>query len=200
MRGIGERITPFKVVGVKPGFNDHEEGGVSAFEEITEESFGGKWKVIYYYPKDFTFVCPTEIVAFANLKDAFAERNAVLMGGSTDNEFCKLAWRRAHPDLSRLNHWSFADNLPQYPANQSAGLNDFMGYRGNLIDQLGVRDLDAGVALRVTYIVDPNNVIQHVSANNLNVGRNPEETLRILDALQTDQLCGCNREVGGCTL
>jgi alkyl hydroperoxide reductase subunit AhpC len=199
MKGIGETIQPFKVVGVKPGFNDHEEDGVSAFEDITEESFSGKWKVIYYYPKDFTFVCPTEIVAFANLAGAFAERNAVLMGGSTDNEFCKLAWRRAHSDLNRLNHWSFADTLPQYP---SAPMADFGSdqYRGNLIDQLGIRDPGAGVALRVTYIVDPNNVVQHVSANNLNVGRNPDETLRILDALQTDQLCGCNREIGGCTL
>lgn len=194
MKGIGEKLNPFAVVGVKPKFNNHEENGESAFETITEESFPGKWKVIYYYPKDFTFVCPTEIVAFDKLVKDFEDRDCVVLGGSTDNEFCKLAWRRAHPDLNSLNHWSFADTLPAFPST------DGEVYRGNLIDQLGVRDLNAGVALRVTYIVDPQNVIQHVSANNLNVGRNPEETLRILDSLQTDELCPCNRKVGGATL
>jgi peroxiredoxin (alkyl hydroperoxide reductase subunit C) len=194
MKGIGDRIDAFKVIGVKPGFKEHEEGGQSAFEEITEKSFEGKWKVIYYYPKDFTFVCPTEIVAFDKLVGEFADRDTVVLGGSTDNEFCKLAWRRAHPDLSNLKQWSFADTLPAY----MIAVGEVS--RGNLIDQLGVRDSESGAALRVTYIVDPNNVIQHVSANNLNVGRNPEETLRILDALQTDELCPCNRKVGGETL
>jgi peroxiredoxin (alkyl hydroperoxide reductase subunit C) len=196
MKGIGEKIAPFQFVGVKPKFNNHEENGESAFETITESSFPGKWKIIYYYPKDFTFVCPTEIVAFDQLAADFADRNTVLLGGSTDNEFCKLAWRQAHPDLNRLGHWSFADTLPPY----GSAPTDEGFYRGNLIDQLGIRDPTAGVALRVTYIVDPDNVIQHVSANNLNVGRNPAETLRILDALQTGELCGCNRDVGGCTL
>ena len=196
MKGIGSTIGPFKVTGVKPGFNEHEESGNSAFEEITEKSFPGKWKIIYYYPKDFTFVCPTEIVAFNKLASDFADRDAVLMGGSTDNEFCKLAWRRAHLDLSKLGHWSFADTRPEYPLiDDEDGLS-----RGNLIDQLGVRDERAGVALRATFIVDPSNTIQHVSVNNLNVGRNPEEVLRILDALQTDELCPCNRKVGGETL
>lgn len=196
MKGVGETLQPFKVFGVKPGFNDHEENGESAFEEITEESFPGKWKVIYYYPKDFTFVCPTEIVSFNRLAGDFADRDAVLMGGSTDNEFCKLAWRRGHQDLNRLGHWSFADTLPEYPTPSYGKEID----RGNLIDQLGVRDPSAGVALRATFIVDPDNVIQHVSVNNLNVGRNPEEILRVLDALQTDELCPCNRKVGGETL
>ena len=195
MKGVGEKLTAFAVTGVKPGFNDHEENNVSAFETITEESFKGKWKVIYYYPKDFTFVCPTEIVAFDKLAKDFEDRDCVILGGSTDNEFCKLAWRRSHPDLNKLNHWSFADTRPQYP-----NVDSIESFRGNLVDQLGVRDMNTGVALRVTYIVDPNNVIQHVSANNLNVGRNPEETLRILDALQTDELCPCNRKVGGETL
>jgi len=182
MKTVGQEIGGFSVAGVKPGFNDHEEKGQSAFEAITEASFPGKWKVIYFYPKDFTFVCPTEIVEFDKLAKDFAERDAVLLGGSTDNEFVKLAWRRAHPDLNRLNHWSFGD------------------VTGSLVDQLGVRDPKEGVALRATFIVDPDNVIQHVSVNNLNVGRNPEEVLRILDALQTDELCPCNRAVGGDTL
>ncbi len=182
MKTVGEKLESFKVVGVKPGFNNHEENGVSAFEDITESSFPGKWKVIYFYPKDFTFVCPTEIVGFNNLAKDFEDRDAVLMGGSVDNEFCKLAWRREHPDLNKLGHYSFADTT------------------GSLIDQLGVRERSAGVALRATFIVDPDNVIQHVSVNNLNVGRSPEEVLRILDGLQTDELCPCNRAAGGDTL
>lgn len=181
MLGIGDTLPEFSVTGVKPGFNHHEEGGVSAFEEITEKSFPGKWKVIYFYPKDFTFVCPTEIAEFNKLAKEFEARDAVLMGGSTDNEFCKLAWRRDHKDLDKLAHWSFADT------------------NGSLVDGLGVRE-DSGVAYRATYIVDPNNVIQHVYVTALSVGRNPADTLRVLDALQTDELCPCNRPVGGETL
>jgi len=182
MKTVGQKLDPFRVTGVKPGFNHHEEKGVSAFEEITEQSFPGKWKVIYFYPKDFTFVCPTEIVGFAKLAGDFEDRDAVLLAGSTDNEFVKLAWRRDHKDLDRLNHWMFADTT------------------GALVDMLGVRDGEAGVALRATFIVDPDNVVQHVSVNNLNVGRNPEEVLRVLDGLQTDELCPCNRAVGQATL
>ena len=182
MKTVGDKLEAFSVTGVKPGFNHHEENGVSAFEAITEKSFPGKWKIIYFYPKDFTFVCPTEIVGFDKLGKQFEERDAVLMGGSTDNEFSKLGWRREHKDLNKLNHYSFAD------------------VTGSLIDQLGVRDKEAGVALRATFIVDPDNTIQHVSVNNLNVGRSPDEVLRLLDGLQTDELCPCNRGVGGGTL
>lgn len=182
MLGIGDQIPEFTVTGVKPGFMKHEEGGESAFEDITEKSFEGKWKVIFFYPKDFTFICPTEIVEFAKLNDDFQDRDCVVLGGSTDNEFCKLAWRREHSDLGKLDQWSFADT------------------NGSLIDGLGVRDMKEGVALRATFIVDPHGVIQHVSVNGLNVGRNPKETLRILDALQSDELCACNRPLGGETI
>ncbi|MFA5664576.1 peroxiredoxin [Castellaniella sp.] len=182
MKTIGDKLEAFRVTGVKPGFNQHEENGVSAFEDITESSFPGKWKVIYFYPKDFTQVCPTEIIGFNELVEAFENRSAVLMGGSTDNEFAKLAWRRENAELSRLNHYQFGDTT------------------GALVDQLGIREKSEGVALRATFIVNPDNIIQHVSVNNFNVGRNPHETLRILDALLTDCLCPCNRAVGGPTL
>jgi peroxiredoxin (alkyl hydroperoxide reductase subunit C) len=182
MIGVGETLPDFKLVGVKPGFNSHEENGQSAFEDVTQASFPGKWKVIFFYPKDFTFVCPTEIAAFAKLERDFADRDAVVLGGSTDNEFCKLAWRRDHKDLNKLPQWSFADN------------------GGVFARALGVLDQSAGVALRATFVVDPDNVVQHVTVNGLNVGRSPEETLRVLDGLQTDELCPCNRAVGGDTL
>ncbi|MGZ9097407.1 MAG: peroxiredoxin [Micavibrio sp.] len=179
MLGIGDTLPEFSITGVKPKFMKHEENGVSAFEPITQESFEGKWKVYFFYPKDFTFVCPTEIAEFARLNKDFADRDCVVLGGSSDNEFCKLAWRREHSDLNNLDMWMFADT------------------NGSLIDGFGIRDFAEGVPLRATYIVDPQNVIQHVTVNGLNVGRNPKETLRVLDALQTDELCACNRPVGG---
>jgi peroxiredoxin (alkyl hydroperoxide reductase subunit C) len=182
MIGVGQTLPDFKVVGVKPKFMKHEENGASAFEDITTESFPGKWKVIFFYPKDFTFVCPTEIAEFARLSRDFEDRDAVVLGGSTDNEHVKLAWRRDHPDLDKLPIWSFADNS------------------GRFARALGVLDEAEGVALRATFIVDPHNVVQHITVNGLNVGRNPQDTLRVLDALQTDELCACNRPVGGETL
>ena len=179
MLGVGEKLPNFKVVGVKPGFMRHEERGESAFEDITQDSFPGKWKVIFFYPKDFTFVCPTEIAEFAKLNREFEDRDAVVMGGSTDNEHSKLGWRREHPDLHNLAIWNFADSSAKFA------------------QALGVLDPEAGVAQRATFVVDPHGVVQHVYVTNLNVGRNPQDTLRVLDALQTDELCPCNRAVGG---
>lgn len=178
MLGIGDNLPDFEITGVKPGFNEIDENDESAFETLTETSFPGKWRIIFFYPKDFTFVCPTEIAEFARLSQEFTNRDAIVLGGSTDNEFVKLAWRRAHKDLDRLAIWQFAD------------------VRGDLVDGLGVR-APSGVAYRVTFVVDPDNVIQHVYATNLDVGRAPEDTLRVLDALQTKALCPCNRPIGG---
>ena len=182
MLGVGDKIPAFKITGVKPGFNDHEEKGVSAFEKLTNDSFSGKWKVIFFYPKDFTFVCPTEIAEFARLNKEFADRDTIVLGGSVDNEFSKLAWRRSHPDLDKLPIWSFAD-----PG-------------GAFTRSLGVMNEEEGVSYRATFVVDPDGTIQHVYVTNLNVGRAPADTLRVVDALQTDELCPCNRQVGGATL
>ena len=179
MKTVGNKLEKFAVTGVK--FGQPED----AFFDITDESFPGKWKVIVYYPKDFTFVCPTEIVAYDKLAADFDDRDAVLLTGSTDNEFCKVAWQNAHADLKKIRHNQFADT-------QRGELS--------LINQLGIFYAPAGAALRATFIVDPENIIQHVTVNNLNVGRSPEETLRVLDALQTGELCACNRTVGGETL
>jgi peroxiredoxin (alkyl hydroperoxide reductase subunit C) len=179
MKTVGDKLEKFVVTGVKPGQPE------DAFFDITDASFVNKWKVIVFYPKDFTFVCPTEIVAYDKLWQDFEDRDAVLLTGSTDNEFCKIAWQKAHADLQKIRHIQFADT--------QRGEN-------SLVEQLGVFFKPAGAALRATFIVDPNNVIQHVTVNNLDVGRSPEETLRILDSLQTGELCPCNRQVGGATL
>jgi lipoyl-dependent peroxiredoxin subunit C len=185
MKTVGDKLEKFLVTGVKPGQPE------DAFFDITDESFAGKWKVIVYYPKDFTFVCPTEIVAYDKLTGDFADRDAVLLTGSTDNEFCKVAWQKSHGDLIKITHNQFADTQRYNPET---------GDNLSLIEQLGIFYYPAGAALRATFIVDPDNVIQHVTVNNLNVGRSPEETLRVLDALQTGELCACNRTVGGETL
>ena len=181
MKTVGDKLTAFAITGIKP----EVEAAGDYFYTITEKSFPGKWKVIVYYPKDFTFVCPTEILTYEELTGYFSERDAVLLTGSTDNEFCKVAWKEAHAGLKKITHHQFADTA-----------------RGemSLVEQLGVFYAPAGAALRATFIVDPDNVIQHVTVNNLNVGRSPEETLRVLDALQTGELCACNRSLGGETL
>ena len=188
MKTVGDKLEPFVVTGVRPGQPE------DAFFTINEKSFAGKWKVIVYYPKDFTFVCPTEIVAYDKLFQDFEDRDAVLLTGSTDNEFCKVSWQNAHADLKKIKHIQFADTI------RNGYTSDGYDWNEGLIDQLGVFYAPAGAALRATFIVDPENVIQHVTVNNLNVGRSPEETLRILDALQTGELCACNRTVGGDTL
>ncbi len=149
----------------------------TAFTKISDKSDKGKWKVIFFWPMDFTFVCPTEIAAFGKLNGQFKDRDTVLYGASIDSKFVHLAWRQNHADLK---------NLP-FPM-----LSDL---KRELCDKLGILHQD-GIALRATFIVDPQGVIRFVAVNDLKVGRNPEEVLRVLDALQTDELCGCNWQKG----
>ena len=149
-----------------------------AGETINLAETNGKWKILFYWPKDFTFVCPTEIVGYGELKQDFADRDAVLIGASTDTTHVHFAWRRSDEQLAKADFPWIADN------------------GGRLAQALGIIAPDAGVAYRATFIIDPDNVIQHVTVNGLNVGRNPQETLRVLDALQTDELCPCNWQEG----
>ena len=150
----------------------------TAFTDVTEASDAGKWKVVFFWPKDFTFVCPTEIAAFGRLNEEFNDRDAVIYGVSIDSEYVHLAWRQNHADLKDLPFPMLAD------------------VKRELSQALGVLDKAEGVALRATFIVDPEGVIRFVSVNDLNVGRNPQEVLRVLDALQTDELCPCNWQKG----
>ena len=149
-----------------------------AFTQIGSESDGGKWKIVFFWPKDFTFVCPTEIAAFGKLNGEFSDRDAVVYGVSTDSEFVHLAWRQNHADLKNLPFAMLAD------------------IKRELSTALGILDKNEGVALRATFIVDPEGIIRFVSVNDLSVGRNPQEVLRVLDALQTDELCPCNWQKG----
>jgi alkyl hydroperoxide reductase subunit AhpC len=149
-----------------------------AFTRITDKSDPGKWKIVFFWPKDFTFVCPTEIAAFGKLNRDFNDRDAVVYGASTDSEFVHLAWRRDHEDLRDLPFPMLAD------------------IKRELSQAFGILDKKEGVALRATFIVDPEGVIRFASVNDLNVGRNPQEVLRVLDALQSDELCPCNWQKG----
>ena len=150
----------------------------TAFTQISESSEPGKWKIIFFWPKDFTFVCPTEIAAFGRLSGDFSDREAVVYGVSTDSEFVHLAWRNNPADLKDLPFAMLAD------------------IKRELSSAFGVLDRNEGVALRATFIVAPEGVIRFVSVNDLSVGRNPNEVLRVLDALQTDELCPCNWQKG----
>ena len=176
MLGVGSRFPAFSVQATV----STEKG--KAFQTITDEDFKEQWKVYFFWPKDFTFVCPTEIAAFGKLNREFRDRDAQVLGGSTDSEFVHLAWRQHHPDLKDLPFPMLAD------------------VKRELCAALGILDPQEGVAQRATFVVDPHNTIRFVSVNDLNVGRNPEEVLRVLDALQTDELCPCNWHKGDAVL
>jgi alkyl hydroperoxide reductase subunit AhpC len=172
MLTVGDRIPAFNLQAVVASEQ------ARAFTRVDSQANAGKWKVIFFWPKDFTFVCPTEIAAFAKLNGEFNDRDAVIYGVSTDSEFVHLAWRRSHPDLKDLPFPMLAD------------------IKRELSQAFGILDQQEGVALRATFVVDPEGVIRFVSVNDLSVGRNPQEVLRVLDALQTDELCPCNWQKG----
>ena len=176
MLGVGESFPTFSLTATV----STAQG--KTFQTITDGDFAGKWKVYFFWPKDFTFVCPTEISAFGDLYSEFNARNTQLLGGSTDSEFVHLAWRQHHPDLKELPCPMLAD------------------IRRDLCGMLGILDPKEGVAQRATFIVDPENIIRFVSVNDLSVGRNPQEILRVLDALQTGELTPCNWHPGQAVL
>jgi peroxiredoxin (alkyl hydroperoxide reductase subunit C) len=176
MLGIGQSFPEFRLKVVE------SSDPKSAMREVTRASYKDKWLVIFFYPKDFTFVCPTEIKGFGDLAAEFADRDAVVLGASTDSEFVHLAWRQHHPDLKDLPIGLISD------------------IRRDLSSALGILDPTEGVAQRATFIVDPQGVIRFVYVTDLSVGRSPREVLRILDGLQSDELCPCNWEKGQPTL
>lgn len=176
MLGVGQKFPSFAVKATVS--NDIK----NAFTDITEKTYAGKWQVFFFWPKDFTFVCPTEIAEFGKQNQAFADRDAQVLGVSIDSEFVHLAWRQHHKDLNALPFPMLAD------------------VKRELTTDLGILDPAAGVAQRATYVVDPDGIIRFVMITDLNVGRNVKEVLRVLDALQTDELCPCNWQKGEDTL
>lgn len=142
----------------------------------------GKWALYFFWPKDFTFVCPTEIKAFGDLYRDLKDRDCELFGFSTDSEFTHLAWRRDNENLKNLHFPMVAD------------------IRKDVSRALGILEPNEEVANRATFLVDPEGIIRFVEVTDMKVGRNPAEALRVLDALQTDELCPCNWKKGEETL
>ena len=177
MLGVGDHFPPFKVKATtsKPLAQINID---NVFIEVNNNTYQSKWLVVFFYPKDFTFVCPTEIAAFGELNKEFADRDTQVLGASTDSEFVHWAWRKHQEELRDLPFPLLAD------------------VKRELSQALGILDKNEGVAQRATFIVDPHGVIRFVMVTDLSVGRNPKEVLRILDALQTDELCPCNWSKG----
>jgi alkyl hydroperoxide reductase subunit AhpC len=172
MLSVGDKLPEFKLKATVSTDLD------KAFVDIDNNTYKGKWLVLFFYPKDFTFVCPTELAGFAAKNQAFEDRDAQLLTGSTDSEFVHHAWRTHHKDLKDLPFPMLADIK-----------REFTG-------ALGILDKNEGVAQRATFIVDPDGIIRFVYVTDLSVGRSPDEVLRVLDALQTDELCPCNWKQG----
>ena len=174
MLGVGDSLPEFNLKAVVPGSKD--------FTDINNETYKGKWLVLFFYPKDFTFVCPTEIKGFSDMNKEFQERSAQILTASVDSEFVHLAWKNHDEDLKDI----------QFPM-----LSDI---KRELSASLGILDMREGVSQRATFIIDPDSKIRFVYVTDLSVGRSPKEVLRVLDALQTDKLCPCNWEKGQKTL
>ena len=176
MLSLGQTFPAYKLKGVtsiEPGAD------FGVFDNARDAN---KWKVFVFYPKDFTFGSPTELSGFGKLESDFADRDAQLYGVSTDSEFVHLAWRQSHADLK---------DLP-YPL-----LSDIAG---RLTESLGILEPEERVCHRAVYIVDPENTVRFAAIYDMSIGRSPEEVLRVLDAMQTGELCPCNWKKGEATL
>src|SRR6195952_1157613 len=162
MLTVGDTFPAFALKAVKAGPEGLKLD--TAFVDVTSETDTGKWKLVFFWPKDFTFVFPTEIVAFGKMAGDFADRDTVVYGVSIDSEFVHLNWRLNHDDLRSLEIPMLADVKRELPK------------------ALGGRDKNEGLAVRAPFLVDPQGIIRFASVNGLSVGRNPQEVLRVLDA------------------
>ncbi len=173
MIGVGEKFPEFEVPALV---------GTDVSKTVKLSDYKGKWLFVYFYPLDFTFVCPTEIKAFSDAVPEFEDRDCVVLGGSCDSVFSHLGWVQAKSELKGLKHPLIAD------------------YKKELSNALGILDKSLGATKRASFIVDPDGVVRFVYVTDLKVGRSPAEVLRVLDALQTDELCPCNWKKGDETL
>tara|TARA_Y100001968_G_C19310144_1_gene693726 strand:+ start:504 stop:1106 length:603 start_codon:yes stop_codon:yes gene_type:complete len=160
------------------------------FKEISLSQYRGKYVVLFFYPLDFTFVCPTEITAFSDRYSEFSSKNTEILGVSVDSQFSHLAWI-------------------QTPRNEG-GIGDIdyplvADLKKEVSTAYNVLDPNEGVALRGLFIIDPEGTIMHATINNLPVGRNVDETLRVLQAFQyvqqnPDEVCPANWTPGDATM
>jgi peroxiredoxin (alkyl hydroperoxide reductase subunit C) len=175
---VGQPAPPFEVEAYDRTRNDTEK----QFSRISLSDYSGKWVCLFFYPLDFTFVCPTEIVAFNEFLSAFSKRNCAVLTASTDSVYSHKGWCDSHPGLKDLG----------YPMLSDTNLKLSAAY--------DVLDENKGIAYRGTFLIDPQGVVRWTSVYDLEVGRNVTEVLRVLDALQTDKLVPCNWKPGDKTL
>jgi peroxiredoxin (alkyl hydroperoxide reductase subunit C) len=173
---IGDKLPDLTLAGtvsVDPG---------AAFRRVSLNEYRGRWLVLFFWPMDFTFVCPTEIAEFGRRAPEFKSRGASVVGCSIDSEYVHLAWRMQQPELRDVPFPMLAD------------------VQRRLSSELGVLHPELGVAMRATFIADPDGVIRAVTVTDMNVGRSVTEVLRTLDALQTNELTPCEWRPGTATL
>jgi len=163
MLTVGDRFPEFELTAVV----DTDPG--KAFTQVNQNSYAGKWKVYFFWPKDFTFVCPTEIIAHDHRFKAFSDRGAQVIGVSIDSQFTHFAWRNTPVNEGGIG-------AVQFPIVADV--------RHDITRDYGIEHPEAGVALRATLLIDAAGVVQHEVVNNLPLGRNVDEALRMLDALK----------------
>jgi len=154
--------------------------GKDEFRKISLSQYRGKWVVLFFYPLDFTFVCPTEILQFSKRESDFKEKNAVVLGASVDSVHSHKAW--VNGSLGQLTYPLLADLTREVSRRYGA-----------LIEE-------AGHTTRASFIIDPEGVMQYALYHNTNVGRSVDETLRVLEALQTGERCPVDWKKGEKTL
>lgn len=175
---VGKKVANFVANSI---LANGEEGEVSLQQNLDNK----KWTILFFWPLDFTFVCPTEITALSQAYSEFTEKNAEIFGISTDSIHAHKAWRKATPKDGGIGEINF-------PLLEDTN--------HKISEQFGVLIEEEGIALRGLFIISPEGVLEHTTINNLNVGRSVEETLRILDALQSGGLCPINWNKGDSTL
>ncbi|QDT46713.1 peroxiredoxin [Symmachiella dynata] len=175
---VGQPAPEFSV----QAYDRTKDGTDDQFQDIKLSDYKGKWVCLFFYPLDFTFVCPTEIVAFNNELGEFQDRDCEVLTASTDSAFSHKGWCDSHEDLAKLNYLMLADTTHQ------------------MSEDYGVLKADQGIAYRGVFLIDPNGIVRWLAIHDLGVGRNVAEVLRVLDALQTDKLCPCNWSKGEKTL
>lgn len=173
-----------RIVGNQAPFFKAEALVNGEFKTISLDDYKGKWKVLFFYPLDFTFVCPTELVAYSDAAEKFKANNCELIACSVDSAHSHLAWTkqpRAEGGLGEVKYPIIAD------------LNKKIARDYEVL-------VDDSVALRGLFIIDDNNIVQHSTVNNLSVGRSVDETLRLLEAYQftakSGEVCPANWKKG----
>ena len=162
---VGKKAPHFKTKGVLKG----------EIKDFSLNDFDGKYKVLFFYPLDFTFVCPTEMHAFQQKLAEFKEKNVEVLAVSVDSHYSHLAW------LTTPKNKGGVEGV-EYPV-----LSDL---NKSISRDYGVLDEESGLAFRGLFLLDKNNVIQHMTVNNLGLGRNVCEALRMVDALQHHEKYG----------